>query len=361
MLKEEVTEQYWGLAWQHTLSDKSKKASEDIDAKKEWKGNAEVFNINSKHLFSPSTKRNSPFNQVRGYRKDGSARLHKGIDYSVGVGTLIVVLKSGKVTTSGMNVDPDGWGAMVEIEHDDGTITRYAHLSEIYVSVGDVITQGTIIGATGGAFGSPGAGNSQGPHLHFEYLIGGTATDPAASNNDNNTYRFLNKSDKDKFEEDKNKPVDNSIENIITLSEEERLINIAKKYIGVPYEYGANGPKSFDCSGFIKYVFNEFGADTTQIPRTSHGMFESSEKINEEDLRPGDLIFIDTKRLGKNRIDHVGMVISPKGSKEIKMIHASSSKGVNIIDDLKLDNFYKKHTAGYGRFNIGINDNYALK
>ena len=135
--------------------------------------------INAEYLITPSSKRNSPFNQVRGYNSNGTPILHKGIDYSVSVGTLVVSTSPGNVLRSGMSIDPNGWGAMIEIQHDNGAITRYAHMSEIYVNVGDKIKSGTIIGATGGSKGATGAGNSQGPHLHFEYLIGGSSVDPA--------------------------------------------------------------------------------------------------------------------------------------------------------------------------------------
>jgi len=154
--------------------------------------------INSEYLITPSSKRNSPFNQVRGTNSDGTPKLHKGIDYGVGVGTLVVLIKPGVVLKSGMNLQPTGYGALIDIEHEDGVITRYGHMSEIYVSDGDKINGGTIIGATGGSKGSVGSGNSQGPHLHFEYRVGGTPIDPSASSNDDSVYRFMNKSDNSK-------------------------------------------------------------------------------------------------------------------------------------------------------------------
>lgn len=352
LLKEDIVEQYWGLAWQPYMSDNEKKFSEELFAKKEWPKNYQKIDINSKYLKDPSSYRNSPFDQVRGYHKDGSPRLHKGIDYGVGVGTLIVVLKSGKVTTSGMNVDPDGWGAMVQINHDDGSATRYAHLSEIYVSVGDEIIPGTIIGATGGIKDSPGAGNSKGPHLHFEYLEGGSTKDPASNNNDSNSYKFLNKSDKENFESEKddNIFVQNYGDSNLT-NEQNKLIELAKSHIGKKYQRGGNGPLTFDCSGFVRYVFNEFGYNIKSVPRTSNEMEDVSQKIEKEDLDVGDLVFFDAAE-PKGINDHVAMVITPKGSKTVQVIHAEGSRGVNIMSDLFGNKFYSKIISGYGRFPI---------
>lgn len=356
ILNEEVSEQYWGLAWQHTLSDKSKKVAQDVDSKKITYSALNNIDVNSEFLISPDIKRGSPFNQLRGYR-NGKPVYHKGIDYPVGVGTLVVLLKPGKVIRSGMNIDPDGWGALIEIQHDDGSMSRYAHMSEIYVNDGAILNSGDIIGATGGAAGLAGAGNSKGAHLHFEYLVGGSHVDPSSSNNDVNTYRFLNKSDKEKFEKEKTPIVNNDVENINQkgLTEKQMdLIYIAKKYLGTPYRWGANGPKHFDCSGFVKYVFNEYGADSKSIPRTADGMYDNSQKINKQNVRPGDLIFFDTK--GKNKMDHVGIVISPYGSKKIDFIHAGASDGVAVIEDVDSNSFYSKYIGGFGRFDLGFDN-----
>lgn len=96
-------------------------------------------------------------------------RMHQGNDYFKNVGTPISVIQPGVVSVADMNYDSTGWGAVVEIRHENGSISRYAHLSKIYVKKGEVIEPGRVIGLTGGAVGAPGSGNSKGPHLHFEY------------------------------------------------------------------------------------------------------------------------------------------------------------------------------------------------
>ena len=110
-----------------------------------------------------------------GFRKIFGGRMHKGTDYAAKTGTNIQVLMPGQVMVADMNRDPKGWGALVQIKHDDGTVTRYAHLSDINVQVGDFVNAGDTIGRTGGNPGDPGAGRSTGAHLHWEYIPVGSS------------------------------------------------------------------------------------------------------------------------------------------------------------------------------------------
>jgi len=97
---------------------------------------------------------------------------HPGIDIGAGVGTPIFAAASGAVV--GPFNDPGGYGCNVVINHTgggslySGIVTVYGHMSDIVVSPGTEIAQGTLIGYSGGAAGAPCSGNSGGPHLHFE-------------------------------------------------------------------------------------------------------------------------------------------------------------------------------------------------
>lgn len=93
---------------------------------------------------------------------------YPGRDYQISVGKAITVFKPGTVTYAALN--PSGYGNLVIVKHSDGTQSYYAHLSKINVNVGDEIkeNENKVIGLTGGEEGAPGAGNSRGPHLHFE-------------------------------------------------------------------------------------------------------------------------------------------------------------------------------------------------
>ncbi|MFM7312632.1 MAG: peptidoglycan DD-metalloendopeptidase family protein [Cyanobium sp.] len=89
-------------------------------------------------------------------------RMHRGIDIANNVGTPILASRGGQVIAAGWN--DGGYGYLVEIRHDDGSLSRYAHNSQILVRTGDLVSQGSVISLMGST------GRSTGPHLHFEIL-----------------------------------------------------------------------------------------------------------------------------------------------------------------------------------------------
>ena len=112
---------------------------------------------------------------VDGGRFNGSLtsyRGHTGMDIGCPVGTAIRASKAGTVTTAlnyGWNY---GYGKTVVINHGNGQVTRYAHMSNVTASVGQYVQQGQIIGYSGNT------GNSSGPHCHFEIRINGVIQAP---------------------------------------------------------------------------------------------------------------------------------------------------------------------------------------
>lgn len=110
-------------------------------------------------------------------------------DYPVSSGLPISVMIPGEVVFAG---SAGNYGNLVEIKHVTGQITRYAHLSQIKVKVGDKVEDGKskLIGYSGGAVGAPGAGNSQGPHLHFE-MVDPTGKTYMDYNTGDSFFRFL--------------------------------------------------------------------------------------------------------------------------------------------------------------------------
>lgn len=101
------------------------------------------------------------------------------------------------------------------------------------------------------------------------------------------------------------------------------VIKEAEKHVGTPYKYGGVSPEGFDCSGFTQYVFGKNGVG---IPRTAGSQAEGYEKIKVKEAKKGDLVFFGRN---KNEISHVGIVYS-NGEDGLKMIHASSSRGIMI-------------------------------
>lgn len=117
---------------------------------------------------APGHSVTSPF----GVRTDpilGTAALHSGMDFRAPIGMAAKVTAAGVVTKAGWN---GGYGRMVEVDHGNGFATRYGHLSEIDVAVGQKLAAGDIVGKTGSS------GRSTGPHLHYEVRHNGEAIDP---------------------------------------------------------------------------------------------------------------------------------------------------------------------------------------
>jgi murein DD-endopeptidase MepM/ murein hydrolase activator NlpD len=110
----------------------------------------------------------SPF----GNRRDpflGRIALHSGIDFRFSPGERIRPTAPGKVISAGWT---GGYGNMVEIDHGNGISTRYGHMSQVLVKVGDTVDRDDVIGLAGST------GRSTGTHLHYEVRQDGHAVDP---------------------------------------------------------------------------------------------------------------------------------------------------------------------------------------
>lgn len=117
----------------------------------------------------------------------------------------------------------------------------------------------------------------------------------------------------------------------------ESIAKTAKEYLGSAYRHGGSGPNSFDCSGFVKFIYEKYGIE---LPRSSSDQASVGTKVGKDELQVGDiLVFSNTYRSGPS---HTGIYLGNN-----KFIHASTrSKGV-IISDLN-SSYYKKHFS-YGR------------
>jgi murein DD-endopeptidase MepM/ murein hydrolase activator NlpD len=102
---------------------------------------------------------------------DGSVKFHKGTDVAMPVGRDVPAAMGGRVTYAG---ERSGYGLTVEVDHGNGLMTRYAHLSEVSVSVGEAVSEGQSVAKSGAS------GRVTGPHLHFEVLDQGQPMDPTA-------------------------------------------------------------------------------------------------------------------------------------------------------------------------------------
>jgi murein DD-endopeptidase MepM/ murein hydrolase activator NlpD len=116
----------------------------------------------------PGSHLGSPF----GFRIDpitGRSALHTGLDFQADPGTPILAAAGGVVVVQEYHA---AYGNMIEIDHGNNLITRYAHASATFVKKGDLVKRGQKIAAVGST------GRSTGPHLHFEVLADGSPQDP---------------------------------------------------------------------------------------------------------------------------------------------------------------------------------------
>ncbi|WP_218082359.1 M23 family metallopeptidase [Anthocerotibacter panamensis] len=97
-------------------------------------------------------------------------RIHPGLDIDGPMGAKVVAARAGLVVTAGPKYS--GYGNMVDILHEDGTMTRYGHATRVIVHVGQVVAQGEPIMTLGCT------GRCTGPHVHFEVRLAGHAVNP---------------------------------------------------------------------------------------------------------------------------------------------------------------------------------------
>jgi murein DD-endopeptidase MepM/ murein hydrolase activator NlpD len=107
-----------------------------------------------------------------GFRTDpftGNQTFHRGLDFSVPLGTEVRVTGDGTVLAVQQQ---RGFGRVVKIDHGQGVVTVYAHLDQALVKKGDRVSRGDIIAKSGNS------GRSSAPHLHYEIRIGGRPVNP---------------------------------------------------------------------------------------------------------------------------------------------------------------------------------------
>jgi cell wall-associated NlpC family hydrolase len=125
------------------------------------------------------------------------------------------------------------------------------------------------------------------------------------------------------------------------------IINYAKRFLGVPYRYGGSTPSGFDCSGFINYIFGNFGFD---LVRTSYGLAELGTTVKLSEIRPGDLMFFKGSNVNSTSVGHVALVLEVTPT-AIKFIH-SANTGVRI-DNFNTSQYYIQRYLKTKRLDYG--------
>lgn len=248
-----------------------------------------------------------------GYRatEGGGKDYHKGIDIGMPQGTEILAGQAGTVTFAGNTGD---YGLVVVIEGEDELETKYAHCSALLVSAGQEVQAGDVIAKTG-------------PRLHLEILKNGAYLNPLyfAITNDYGTGPTYG-----------GDPGPAMGDGSYTA-----LVAEAEKHLGKPYVFGASGPDSFDCSGFVCYVLNHSGVK--DVGRTNaQGLYNMCTPIAPGNAQPGDLIFFSGTYSTPNACSHVGIYVGGG-----TMIHAGKPVQYSSINTP----YWQSHFYSYGRLN----------
>lgn len=114
-----------------------------------------------------------------------------------------------------------------------------------------------------------------------------------------------------------------------------QIVATAKQYLGTPYVYGGSSPRGFDCSGFMYYLYGQYGYSLMR--RASMQYASNGVSVAKSDLQPGDLVFFSDS---VDPIGHVGMYIG-----DGQFIHASSGKGCVCITSLSSSYYYNHYTG----------------
>lgn len=112
-----------------------------------------------------------------------------------------------------------------------------------------------------------------------------------------------------------------------TVLEVDSLMGLAHSLIGIPYKYGGCSPEGFDCSGFVNYVYSNFGIE---LPRSTPEIANVGFEVPIDSCRKGDIILFSGRDRKKRPVGHAGIVVSEPGE-PLHFIHSATSNAQGII------------------------------
>ena len=230
-----------------------------------------------------------------GYRINpvtGQEQFQRGVDIAVPTGTTVLAAMDGTVTTATYDAS---YGNYVVIEGNNGYCTKYAHMDTLSVSAGQTVTHGTTIGTTGNT------GSSTGSHLHIECLYNGEYYNPLF---------YFDVGEGTLYGEtpggggSPGNVIPPDSYNDATV---QALMEEAARYLGYPYVWGGSSPStSFDCSGFVCWVFTNSGVHN--LPRTTaQGIYDQCTPVSAADAKAGDILFFTGTYNSPGPVSHVGI------------------------------------------------------
>ena len=262
-----------------------------------------------------------------GYRKNpvtGNEEFHRGVDIAVPTGTTVYAAHDGTVTAAAYD---SHYGNYVAIEV-DGYTTKYAHMDSISVGAGQTVEKGTVIGTTGNT------GSSTGSHLHIECLYDGEYYNPLF---------YFDVGEGTLYGETPGGLPGNAIPpDAYDDASVQALMEEAAKYLGFPYVWGGSSPStSFDCSGFVCWVFTNSGVHN--LPRTTaQGIYDQCTPVSASDAKAGDIIFFTGTYNSAGAVSHVGIYCG-NGT----MIHCGDPISYASINS----SYWQSHFYSFGRLN----------
>lgn len=262
-----------------------------------------------------------------GYRKNpltGNEEFHRGVDIAVPTGTTVYATHDGTVITAAYD---SHYGNYVVLEK-DGYTTKYAHMDSLSVSAGQTIEKGAVIGTTGNT------GSSTGSHLHIECLYNGEYYNPLF---------YFNVGIETLYGEGTGGATGNVIPpDSYDDATVQALMEEAAKYLGYPYVWGGSSPStSFDCSGFVCWVYSNSGVH--DLPRTTaQGIYDQCTPVSASEAKAGDIIFFTGTYNSAGPVSHVGIYCG-----EGVMIHCGDPISYASINS----SYWQSHFYSFGRLN----------
>lgn len=265
-----------------------------------------------------------------GYRKNpntGAEELHRGVDIAVPTGTVVYAAHDGTVMEAAYD---SYYGNYVVITDSKGYTKKYAHMDSLNVSAGQSVKKGDDIGKSGNT------GSSTGSHLHIECLYNGEYYNPL----------FYFEAGEQTIYGETPGGTGGGTGNVIPPESYDdatvqTLMREANRYLGMPYTFGGTAPASFDCSGFVCWVFSNSGVHN--LPRTTaQGIYDQCTSVSASEAKAGDLIFFTKTYNAGRTVTHVGIYCG-NGT----MVHCGDPIQYTSINT----SYWQSHFYGFGRLN----------
>jgi cell wall-associated NlpC family hydrolase len=283
-------------------------------------------------------------------------QMHMGIDIAAPIGTPLYATHTGAITQ--VQTSATGYGNMIRLRGlgSDGVsyYTLFAHLDEIHVTEGQEVNQGDLIATVGNS------GDSTGPHLHLEVIRPAQTVTIEGTNINldemrlNPMFAVITWTDEQSNEAFRPLPGAGGIRQvgspfIPTIPPEAMsdvrfaaILTEGSRHLGARYVWGGAGSTTFDCSGFIHWVFSNANIGWTHGRTTAQGYFNISTPVSSENAKPGDLVFFHSTHSGAF-VTHVGIYIGNG-----QMLHTGGNPaGVEFVSINTP--FWQRHFYAFGR------------